>query len=297
MRTAVATAAQSDLRARGFAASPSGSFAEWQHAIERVLAGRGLSVVAQPIVDLAEGDTTGYEMLSRFDGPLDDPPEIWFAMAESLGYGPALDAHALRHAMAMKPHVPAGCLLFVNVGPQHLDSSAVQAVFRSAGTLSGVVVEFTEHARFGDVSRLREGVAALREAGALVALDDTGAGYAGLQALLALAPDFVKLDRSLVSELDRDPTKRALVEIIGMAAERIGAVPLAEGVERPAELDALLDLGIPLAQGYLFEAPAPGWRRVDGATVRRAHARRAREPKGGPAAVHTRGLPRSLWTS
>jgi EAL domain-containing protein (putative c-di-GMP-specific phosphodiesterase class I) len=100
-------------------------------------------------------------------------------------------------------------------------------------------------------------------------VDDTGAGYAGLRHVLELRPALVKLDASLVSGIDRDRDKRYVLEMAGIVAERIDAQLLAEGVERPAELETLRALGVPLGQGHFLGSPAPPWTglRAEASTV------------------------------
>jgi hypothetical protein len=93
--------------------------------------------------------------------------------------------------------------------------------------------------------------------GALIALDDAGSGYSGLQQLAALRPQVVKLDRALVSDADTDPVRVALAEMLGEFAGRIDAWLLAEGIETQAELAAFAALGVPLAQGWLLGRPTP----------------------------------------
>jgi hypothetical protein len=99
----------------------------------------------------------------------------------------------------------------------------------------------------------------LRGDGALIAIDDAGAGHAGLQQILELRPSILKLDRSLVEGVDRDPAKAALIESIGGFANRIDAWVLAEGIETLGEAVMLRQLDVPLVQGYLFGRPAPPW--------------------------------------
>jgi hypothetical protein len=99
----------------------------------------------------------------------------------------------------------------------------------------------------------------LRAAGALIAVDDAGAGYAGLHHLLMLRPAIIKVDRALVTDLDLDETKRALIEMLGTFASRVDAWLLAEGIERAGELEALAALGVPLVQGYYLARPGAAW--------------------------------------
>ena len=129
--------------------------------------------------------------------------------------------------------------------------------------LSGIVIELTEHARIDSYVSLEPALNRLRSAGAMLAIDDAGAGYAGLQHLISIRPHIIKLDRNLISGIDRDETKRALVEMIGTFASRIDAWVLAEGIEHVGELDAVISLGVPMAQGYLLGRPAAPWAEID----------------------------------
>ena len=229
--------------------------AEWTAAIELVLEGGGLAIAVQPVVDLARGVTVGFEALSRFTGPPTATPDVWFARAETLGLGGALDAATMRKAIALRSSIPQDCFLSVNLDPTHLSDPRIVAVFADMGDLRGLVVELTEHTVVSDYALLQTQLDALRDAGAKIAIDDTGSGYAGLQWLMSLSPDLVKLDRALVADIDADETKIALVAMLGEFVGRLDAWVLAEGIERQQELDALVRLGVPLGQGYLLERP------------------------------------------
>ena len=122
-----------------------------------------------------------------------------------------------------------------------------------------MVVELTEHRPVADYPTLVAAVAELRLRDVKLAVDDAGAGYAGLQHLMLLRPDLVKLDRALVAGCDRDPAKAALIEMLGRFTGQLDAWVLAEGVERMAELESLIRLRVPLAQGYLLGRPAEPW--------------------------------------
>ena len=228
---------------------------KWRDALDGVLAGAGLRLAVQPIVDTLHADVVGYEVLARFTGPPDAPPNVWFEWAEALGRGSALDAHIVRLSLELRDYLPSDTFLTINVVPQHLKDPEVVAAFADAGSLDRVVLELTEHHTIDDYAAIAELLAPLRDAGAKVAIDDAGSGYAGLQWLMALSPDLIKLDRALIDRIDEDEVKTALVEMLGSFADRIDAWVLAEGVERMAELDVILRLGVPLAQGYLFCRP------------------------------------------
>ncbi|WNV75967.1 EAL domain-containing protein [Geodermatophilus sp. DSM 44513] len=235
-----------------------------------------LTMVFQPIVDLAAATVVGYEALARFPGTAG--PEVWFAAAAEGGLAAQLEALALVKALAAVPSLPPDTFLSVNVSPHLLGSGPVQEALATRPDLRRVVVELTEHTRIDDLDELRRQTAVLRGRGALVALDDTGSGYSGLQAMAGVRPQLVKLDRSLVSGLDTDPVRTALTEMVGEFAGRIDAWLLAEGVETPGELAALARIGVPLAQGWLLGRPAPDFAPLpaDVAALVRTHVTRAR---------------------
>lgn len=234
--------------------------AVWREAIERVVVDTTQPVLAfQPIADLARGTVVGYEALARFGGPPVAPPDEWFRAAVQLGHGPALEARVIADALASREALPPDCFLSVNVSPDVLLSPPVSAAFAAGGVLDRLVVELTEHAASTDFAAVVARLARLRDLGAYIAIDDAGTGHSGLTRILEVRPSFVKLDRGLVVDIDRDPAKRALVEMIGTFAGRIDSWIIAEGIERLGELEELVRLGVPLGQGYLLGRPAPRW--------------------------------------
>ncbi|MEZ5375517.1 MAG: EAL domain-containing protein [Acidimicrobiales bacterium] len=241
---------------------------DWADRIGDAIDGRGLRSVFQPIVDLQRRTVVGYEALTRFD-PIDGTfvgPDVWFQAAHAAGLGSALDAAAVSSALSARADLPTNCFLTVNVDPESLVERQVLEVFARHGHLGGVVIEITEH-RPWDWASLSPVVARLRSAGALFAVDDAGAGYSGLQQILQLRPSLLKLDRALVEGIDTDEPKQALVEMLGLFANRVDAWILAEGVETIGEARALIDLEVPLAQGYYFARPEPPWAAIDPASV------------------------------
>src|SRR3954465_8232780 len=137
-----------------------------------------LTVVFQPIVDLASATVAGYEALARFPGTAS--PEVWFAAAHEAGLGAELEALALRKALAALPDLPPNTFLTVNVSPPLLGPAPIMAAFPGPPTRRRVVVELTEHMPIPDLAALREQTAALRGRGALIAIDDAGSGHAAL---------------------------------------------------------------------------------------------------------------------
>jgi EAL domain-containing protein (putative c-di-GMP-specific phosphodiesterase class I) len=142
------------------------------------------------------------------------------------------------------------------------------------------VIEITEHEFLGDDAALEYAVTRLRERGARIALDDAGAGYAGLHQLLRLRPDVVKLDRSLVGGVSGDPHRSALIAALVSFATDVGMSVCAEGIEREDDYAALVSLGVESGQGWLIARPATDWPLPH--TPPRSHERRP--PRSAPAA-------------
>jgi diguanylate cyclase (GGDEF)-like protein len=216
----------------------------------------GLAPVFQPLVSLATGRISGFEALTRFKQPPQRRPDEWFLLAQRVGLGPALEAHAIKSALDVSGR-PPGTYLSLNLSPSTLTAPEVQSVLPQ--DLSGLVIEVTEHELAADDSILDADLKSLRERGARVAVDDAGAGYAGLQQLMRVAPDLIKLDRSLVTDVDSDPAKQALVDSFVRFGRRTGAQVVAEGIETEEELRALADLDVAYGQGYFLAKPGPAW--------------------------------------
>ena len=223
--------------------------------IRRALDHDLLHTVFQPICTLA-GSTVGAEALSRFHGPPPRGPLRWFAEAEEVGLLRDLELVAVRAALAALPDLPNGVFLSVNVSPATLATAGfLHLIAGSDGPR--VVVEITEHARIHDYESLRDALDAVREFGVRVAIDDAGAGFASLRHILRLEPEFIKLDRTLIDGIEADRSRQALAAGLISFAEKIDATIVAEGIERPAEVDALAELGVRYGQGFYFARPAP----------------------------------------
>lgn len=222
--------------------------------IGRVLGAGGPDLVFQPVVRLATGGIEGYEALARFrEGGR--APDEWFAEAATVGSLVELELATARLALAQLDRVPAGRLLFLNLSPSTVTSPALRRELEGAAA-GRIVLEVTERAPVGDYSALREALDVLRGTGVRFAVDDAGAGWASLQHVLELSPDFIKLDRALVRGVEDDPSRRTLIEGLLPVAAGMGAQVIAEGIEGAAQLEALRELGVPLGQGFLLGRPA-----------------------------------------
>jgi EAL domain-containing protein (putative c-di-GMP-specific phosphodiesterase class I) len=229
----------------------------WSEALDRVVRDPGMvRPVFQPIVDLRRGVVSGYEMLARFAGPPSASPDVWFAEAGKRGLAPELEARMVRIGLEARAALPANTFLTINLDPAHVGEPKVQAALALHRRLNGVVLELTEHSAVDD-ERLEAALPPLRERGAMVAIDDVGAGFSGLHRIAAVRPHFVKVDRGLIGGLDGDAAQREVVESLGAVANRIDAWVVGEGIERAADLDALMRLRVPLGQGYALGRPQP----------------------------------------
>lgn len=231
-----------------------------EECIQRILSDPQVqSFVTQPIVDLRRGTIVGFELLSRFRLDVAAPADIVFACADRAGLGEELEALVVERALALARDLPPNCFLAINVDPNHLIAPQVINTILDYGSLGGIVFEMTEQRQIEDVQAVARCLSRLRKLGAFIAVDDAGAGYSGLQQILALRPQFLKLDRTLVSSLHADEAKRATIEMLGELAGRLDAWIIAEGVETNHELHALAQLSVPLAQGYYLARPALPW--------------------------------------
>ncbi len=219
--------------------------------VQRLIDTGGFTPLFQPICDLATGAAVGWEAFTRFaDGV---PPSRRFADAQSLGMGAELELVCGTTAVAAFNALGHDGWLSVNLSPGLLLSGRAGAILAAA--TQPIVFELTETVAAEDCLRVRDAMDALRQP-AMVAVDDTGAGYATLRRVLELRPDFVKLDLGLVHEIDRDTARQALVAGMVHYASQAAAQLIAEGVETEAEHMTLVRLGVQYGQGYLFGAPS-----------------------------------------
>ena len=223
--------------------------------ILRLIQSGGPRAVLQPIRRLVSSEVVGYEALSRFGRDSMGTAE-WFEQAHACGLGAELEIAALRAAVDQTwPMVaPRGdTYLALNVSPSTLaHPSAVECL--SELPPERVVIELTEHELITEADQLGA-LGRLRSSGMRIAVDDIGAGFAGLHRLLTLRPDMIKLDRSVVGTIETDPSRRALTRALAGFAEELGIALVAEGIERWSQTLALCELGVALGQGYLLGAP------------------------------------------
>lgn len=215
-----------------------------------------LRIVAQPILDLVGGCIAGYEALSRFDRPVGTGPQWWFEHARRCGLGARLEAAAVDTALNVTSR-PAATFLAINVSPSTLGTRALGEVLPS--DLTGLMFELTENEPIAADPSLPATIRNYRRRGARFALDDVGAGHADIADVQLVEPELIKLDRSLIIGLERDPARAERVESLIHTAMSTGAAVCAEGVETLPQLRWLQRAGVTRAQGYLLGRPQAPW--------------------------------------
>jgi diguanylate cyclase (GGDEF)-like protein len=233
-------------------------------AVSRVSANRLLTAVYQPIHCLRTGKVLGYEGLVRpkADAGFANASAL-FAAAEATDRTVELDLASLDTVLAGARLLDDGLYLSVNLSPRSLESDAFKphellalARRRDIDPMR-LVLELTEREAVEDLDRLRSSLAMLRRHGVRIAADDVGAGNAGLRLLSELEFDIMKIDLSLVQAGARDDPTEAVLRALRELARQRGQTIVAEGVETPDQLVAVIELGFNAAQGYLLHRPGP----------------------------------------
>jgi diguanylate cyclase (GGDEF)-like protein/PAS domain S-box-containing protein len=251
------------LRPDGASGSRLAEAGRWMSRIKEALRENGFVLQYQPIVRLATGETTQWEALLRLrDGsaPLISPGEF-LPTADRFGLSPWIDRWVTRQAVSELARRP-GLSLWVNLAGPTLRNmellAEIEGLLRESRVAPGrLSFEITEAAAVADVSAALRWMQRLREMGCRFALDDFGSGFSSFQYLQTLPADFVKIDASFVKGLETDPANRALVNAIVAVSRALGKEMIAEGIESPASIAVLRELGVEYGQGWALGAPGP----------------------------------------
>ncbi|PYQ03970.1 MAG: hypothetical protein DMF83_19580 [Acidobacteria bacterium] len=226
-----------------------------------VMTGRKLRAVFQPVMDIRRKSVMGYEALIR--GPLGselETPDVLFAAARETGLELELENLCLETIFAHLPPAVKAAKLFVNASSRFLAHS----VFLDDRNLANikrahaqVVMEISEKEGIWDYPTFREVLARLRSSGLQIAIDDAGSGYSGLESILQMRPEYIKVANSIVHSLHRETIKREIITALASLGRQIESNIVAEGIEHPDELRSLLKLGVNYGQGYLLGRPSP----------------------------------------
>ncbi|MEM9202264.1 MAG: EAL domain-containing protein [Actinomycetota bacterium] len=210
----------------------------------------------QPIVAFPERRLHAYEALVRVDHPTIGSPVDLIRSASQLDRRFDLDRRVRTLVAADAANLPKDALVFVNLLPESLaDDELLEGRDDLARYSDRVVLEVTERAPLSAIDDAEERLDTLRKLGYRLALDDLGAGYAGLTSLVAMKPDIVKFDMELIRDIHLDPDRSSLVSAMVVVSHDLGAVALAEGIEAEAEIDHLVGLGCDLFQGFGISKP------------------------------------------
>jgi EAL domain-containing protein (putative c-di-GMP-specific phosphodiesterase class I) len=227
--------------------------------LKGLLSKRALRVVWQPIVGLADRKVLGYEALIR--GPAGselEKPDALFSVAREGDMLLELENLCLETIFAGLPRAVRGGVLFVNASarllthPVFLDDRNLVEIRRAH---RDTVIEVSEKEIVWNYAAFREVLERLRGAGFRFAIDDAGSGYSGLETILQLRPEFIKVADSIVRNVHEDAIKREVISSLLSLGRQIGSTVVAEGVESEEELRSLADLGLPFGQGYLLGRP------------------------------------------
>ena len=214
----------------------------------------GITMVFQPLVDIAYSEIFGVEALARFPTE-NEPPDRMFAAAWQVGLGIELELKAVRAALDQLDQLPSHMRMSVNASPLTVVTddflSAVEEV--PPGRLT---VEVTEHAAVDDYQALRAARRRLSARGIRLAIDDVGMGFSGLNHILESAPDTLKIDRAVVHGVADNPAKTAMIKALVSFATGLNILVIAEGIETEEELAALRAAGVSGGQGYYLGRPA-----------------------------------------
>lgn len=231
--------------------------------LDLVLTPGQLTPVFQPIVRTRDGSTFGFEGLTRGpEGTNLHAADVLFEYVRRKHEESPVDRACVAAILAAAPQLPQTALLNLNVHASTLgrDAGFVRFVLdeadRRAIAHERLVIEIVEHTPFWDGDRFLRALEALRLAGAAIALDDVGLGHSNYRMILESHPAYFKLDRFLVQGIAADRYRQAVVRSLVQLAEAFSGAVIAEGVETPDDLAVIGELGIDLAQGYLFARPA-----------------------------------------
>jgi EAL domain-containing protein (putative c-di-GMP-specific phosphodiesterase class I)/GGDEF domain-containing protein len=212
-----------------------------------------------PIIVTATEEVYGYEALARGRRSGLRSPEVLLEVASEANLLWELSRLLRKRAVeGIRSELERGYYLFLNVDPHDFNDPEfrdLSPAILGVDTPDRIVLEITERTAISDYPQFQEYIKTLRERGFKFAVDDAGSGYAGLGSIANLAPDFIKLDISLISNIDTNFLKQNLVETLVGFAENHGAMVVAEGVERRDEFETVRQLGVHLTQGFLFHKP------------------------------------------
>ncbi len=235
----------------------------WGEELAQIIQAATVATVFQPIVELDKRHVLGHEAYVR--GPLDsmfESPRAMFALSGRVGVAVELDRLCRERALSAFSAALGAGKLFLNALPASFAEGEGHAeqLYDRLGQLAiaprDLVLEFSERGADAGPDTFCEKLSRIREKGFAIAIDDVGTGRAGLQTIERIEPDYVKLDASLVRNIEDNLIQQELLLTLTRLAQRIGAAVIAEGIETPAEAAAVALGGARYGQGFLFAQPS-----------------------------------------
>jgi EAL domain-containing protein (putative c-di-GMP-specific phosphodiesterase class I)/GGDEF domain-containing protein len=237
---------------------------EWERSrkindLKALIRDEAVFIEYHPIIVTKTEEVYGFEALARGVRRELRSPEVLFEVAEEANLVWELSRILRRRAVeGIMKELKEGQFLFLNIDPHDFDDPTFRNFDPDDLNIddpSRIVLEITERTAIKDYPRFQEYLKDFRARGFRFAVDDAGSGYAGLGSIANLAPDYIKLDISLISNIDTNFLKQNLVETMVQFAEGQGAQVIAEGVERREEFETIKELGVHYTQGFLFHRP------------------------------------------
>jgi len=228
----------------------------WGDELQRIIREGAMRTVFQPVVDLRSGGVLGYEAFAR--GPKDTPlemPNEMFAVSTQVGVEADLDRACREAAARATSGARLDGKLFLNSRQASLDGDGFPG--EALGAAADLVFEFSEREADADPEGFADALSRLKQRGFSVALDDVGTGYGSQTVLERVRPDYLKLDVSLVRDIDSSLIKQEILHSLVRIAGQLDAAVIAEGVETAAEAQALLGAGAGYGQGHHYASPLP----------------------------------------
>lgn len=236
---------------------------EMKELINQIIHNRNINLLAQPIFDVATNKIKAYEVLTR--GPSNtelESPLALFAVARQTGRLYDLEIIVLEKSFKQISENESPQNVFINFTPVTLsDSRFVHDVKKMLHKYKGVyanqiVMEITERDPILNIKEFVENIKGLREMGFRLAIDDTGVGYSSLYVIIEIMPEIIKIDRSVIENIDHNSVKETMLKGLLLIAKETGSVVVAEGIESMGEAMVLSRNRVDLAQGYYYARPS-----------------------------------------
>jgi EAL domain-containing protein (putative c-di-GMP-specific phosphodiesterase class I) len=231
-----------------------------------ILAVGGLSVVFQPVFEMADGQTTLFALEALARGPKGSNAEradVMFEYVRRKGREAEVDRACVETVLCAASKIPTRSAISINVHASTLEQDddfarfLIESAERCGIAATRLILEIVEQQKYWDDERFFRAIGSLRDAGVRIALDDIGLGYSNYRTLIEVRPDFYKIDRYFVTGSCAKDNARAAIESIVHLARRLGGRAIAEGIESRADLETVCALGIDLVQGFHLAVPCP----------------------------------------